>query len=230
MSMNSHRLKKLVLALKESEIYGNIVSLIVFGSQAYQADDGVNDEDFCLVLRERKQNDLTVIAEVFRKEFKNLDITVYYERELDGTLPFRDIGTGCFALHYFALGEAVIGKNIFIKKHQELPRKLYRQSLKEKMFDYLLRLRRAYIIYESKKKLVAYFRKYTARLLIDLMIYKNPSVLGSVIRRSPEETLLEAKKLKIITEVPSQSGSRVVSEYLRILGEITNKLLELVGN
>ena len=98
------------------------------------------------------------------------------------------------------------------------------------MFDYLLRLRRAYIIYESKKKLVAYFRKYTARLLIDLMIYKNPSVLGSVIRRSPEETLLEAKKLKIITEVPSQSGSRVVSEYLRILGEITNKLLELVGN
>lgn len=218
---------KLVKAIEKSNLNTNVYSLIVFGSQLYENSNVTNDEDFCIVLNTRKTSDLRLITGIFKKYYSNLDITVYYKNELRGSLPFRDIGTGCFALHYFALGKPLIGKNIFIEKYQKLPQKLYKQSLREKMFDYLLRLRKQYIVQQSKEEQVAYFRKYVARLLIDLMIYNDPNILKSVVKDSPEEVFQKAKELKIISSIPLQGGPKAMSKYLFILDEITDKILAL---
>ena len=218
---------KLVETIKKSTLYPNVDSLIVFGSQLHQGKKVAKDEDFCLVLRERETDDMDIVAKIFRKHYRNLDITVYYKNELSGDLPFRDIGTGCFAMHYFALGKPLIGKNIFVEKYQKLSKKLYKQSLKEKMFDYLLRLRKEYVVQRIQKDKIAYFRKYTARLLVDLMIYNDSSILMSVMKDSPEVVLQKARRLKIISKIPPKGGLEVMKKYLLILDEITDKILAL---
>src|SRR3989344_2982277 len=225
-NISNNILKLLVNDIKKSELRDNTVSLIVLGSLIYGSKDTVNDADFCIILRKRNYGDLESISKVFKKYYKNLDITVYYENELANPLPFRDIGTGCFAMHYFATGKSLVGKNIFVEKYKNLPRKLYRQSLKEKMFDYLLRLRRAFIIYESEQEMIAYFRKYMSRLLIDLMIYNRQNLLPSIIKDSPEETFSKAKCSGVITKTPDQSGVKAINDYLCLIEEITDKLLK----
>lgn len=224
-NISSYRLKRLISEIKTSELYNNILSLIVYGSQMYGDKNTINDADFCIVLHKRKPDNLHLIAKLFKKHYKNLDITIYYKDELRESLPFRDIGTGCFAMHYFAIGNPLIGKNIFIEKYKKLPKKLYQHSLKEKMFDYLLRLRRAYVVYNSKRKMLSYAEKYTSRLLIDLMVYSKPTLLPTLIKNSPGKVFLKAKQLKIITKVPNPHNIDVANDYLQILDEITNILL-----
>lgn len=222
-----NKLKQLIRDTERSRIYDNVVSLIVFGSQIYNKGKIANDADFCIVLRKKKKNDLRLISKLFKKYYHNLDITIYYQNELSNLLPFRDIGTGCFAMHYFATGKPLIGKNIFVEKYKKLPQSLYKQSLREKMFDYLLRLRRAFIIYESKQEMIAYLEKYTSRLLIDLMVYNQPNLLPSIIKNFPEKIFQRAKRVKIITRIPAKTETKKIKDYLHIIEEITNQLLRL---
>ncbi len=219
-------LSALLSAIEKSKLHNNILSLIVFGSLLNKQKDIAHDADFCIILHQRKQDDLNLIAKLF-KRYKKLDITIYYKNELNNLLPFRDIGTGCFAMHYFATGKPLIGKNIFLEKYKKLPKTLYQHSLKEKMFDYLLRLRRVHVTYNSKQKKLSHLEKYTSRLLVDLMAYNQPTLLPILIGLSSERIFLKAKKLKIISKVPNFYNKNIIDEYLQILDEITDVLLKL---
>lgn len=220
---------RVVSEIKKSNLAENIVSLVVFGSQVNGTSSiQKNDYDFCLVLRKKRYDDLNLIKDIFNEFFSNLDITIYYENEIMSDLPFRDIGTGCFALNYLSCGEAIIGENIFQKEFKMVSKKLYQRALKEKMFDYVLRLRKAYIICDSKNDQMTFFEKYLARILLDLMIYDKPEDLKKMIKLSSSEIMALAVKNGIIrVDMSKKDSSDGMTTYLSLLDEVTALVFSL---
>ena len=106
-----------------------------------------DDVDICIVVNNRKA-DLHQISEFIFTNFKKPDFRIYFQDEIDSNLQFMDIGVGVFAMEYFANGVALFGENIFIKKLSKINKFKLKESYLNKIFEYVIRIRVAYI---SKK-------------------------------------------------------------------------------
>jgi len=148
----------------------DLVCFVIFGSSVYFSKTA-NDTDLCIVVKDRK-TDLKPIATFIYKNFSNPDFTIYFEDEVNSYLPFRDIGTGIFALEYLSNGIFLYGDNIFSEKLKQIDATKYKDTILEKIFDYILRLR---IVYFSQNKdtkyKIEYFKKYLLRLIISILLY-----------------------------------------------------------
>lgn len=221
-----------VREVKSSYLKKETESLIFFGSRLYENNSPKSDHDLCVVLLHRDKQILDDFKKILDKYFDNLDLTIYYHDEIDSSLPFRDIGMGVFALHYLALGKALIGKNIFKSQLKKISPVVYKHSLKEKIYDYVLRLRRMYISNTPIDDKLIYFEKYLSRLIIDLILYYDLDQLEKLINFNPEEVFSLGEKLGIVKNpshlIDNKFGKPLLLDnYFKELDQISRSLAEI---
>lgn len=142
------------------------------------------DIDLCIVLKNRSERALEHLGYYLKSNFIEPDATVYFSEELESSIPFRDIGNGLFALEYFALGTLIHGKNIFFDMLNSISKIEYKRSLLEKIFDYILRLRRCFLVETDISALASYSEKYLQRVLIDILLYIDMESLSVLSKES----------------------------------------------
>ncbi|WP_194525034.1 hypothetical protein [Zobellia roscoffensis] len=168
----SQYIKHLGDEFKKLDWSDSVECIIVFGSLINIPSLTKNkDIDLCFVLKNRDELVLNNLRGYVKERFITPDLTIYYKDELLGNMPFRDIGNGIFALEYFALGKTIFGSNIFIDLFTNASKEEYKKSLVDKIFDYILRIRREHIILEEKLARREYLNKYLIRLVIDILIF-----------------------------------------------------------
>jgi Nucleotidyltransferase domain len=196
---------KLVSEINLQRFKSNLVCVIVFGS-SIQNKFTPNDIDLCIVFKERLKDELVEVGKFIKKNFHNPDLTIYYLDELKSNLPFRDIGNGVFALDYLSGGMCLIGENIFTALLKNVNIEKYKESLLEKMFDYILRLRSVYCSSKSNKYKKDYFKKYLHRIIIDILLY-NGFCYNSLSQLSREEAFQLATSKMILTPTKKNINS-----------------------
>lgn len=212
----------------------NISCFIIFGSLVNIPSLTLNkDIDFCIVLKSRDESLLIAVKKYINDHFIDPDVTIYYADELNSNLPFRDIGNGLFALEYLALGTLIYGINIFSQLLSKVSRQEYKKSLIEKIFDYILRIRRTYVIEKDEGDKLNYIKKYLSRLLVDLMIYLDLESLSNLSSLTKEEIFERAIKFEILSmyyqSLSDKDNTNEVAEYYGAFNQVTNKILEIVN-
>jgi len=173
----------------------SVVCYLLFGSLVNIPSLTLNrDVDLCFVLRSRSADVLGDVREYLHSRFVNPDVTVYYVEELDAPLPFRDIGNGLFALEYLALGTTIYGRNIFVDMLERASRVDYRRSLLEKIFDYVLRIRRCFLVERDDAAKLAYVDKYLQRLIVDILLFREAASLASLSAMHREDVFTSGAK------------------------------------
>lgn len=178
----------------------DLVCFVVFGSSVVNNNMGKvpDDVDICVVANNR-ETDLRQISQFIFASFKNPDFRIYFKDEIDSNLQFVDIGIGVFAMEYFANGIALFGENIFIKKLSTISKSKLKESYLNKIFEYIIRIRVAYI---TKTSTYAYkmwhIHKYVIRLLIDILLYNGYIVYNDLKKLTKYEIIDLCKKYRII--------------------------------
>lgn len=158
-----------------------VASYLIFGSLVNIPSLTLNkDIDLCFVLEDRSVHLNDQLRQYLTTHFIKPDVTVYYRDELEAPLPFRDIGNGLFALEYLALGKTIYGRNVFVDMLQSASQVEYRRSLLEKIYDYVLRLRRCFLIELDEAAKFAYADKYLQRLILDVLLYLKIESMASL--------------------------------------------------
>lgn len=151
----------------------DLVCFIVFGSNVVNNNTGANpiDVDICVVVKDRNAN-LEKISEYIFTHFEKPDFRIYIKDEIDSAMNFVDVGNGSFAMEYYANGLFLFGENIFSDMLKKANREKIRQDYLNKIFEYILRIRVAYV---SKKSSPEYklwhLNKYVLRMSIDILLY-----------------------------------------------------------
>lgn len=186
--------------LPEQLFAKDIVCFIVFGSSVTNHTMGMvpDDVDVCVVVKNRDA-DLLQISDFIFSCFKKPDFRVYFQDEIDSDLPFMDVGIGVFAMEYFASGVSLFGKNIFIEKLSKISRRKLRESYLNKIFEYIIRIRVAYISQNSTHEYkMWHLRKYIIRLSIDILLYNGHIVYADLKKLSKYDIINLCKKYGII--------------------------------
>ncbi|MEK7608453.1 MAG: hypothetical protein AAB495_02650 [Patescibacteria group bacterium] len=178
----------------------DLVCFIVFGSSVVNAnmEKAPDDVDVCVVASNRRA-DLRQISEFIFDSFEKPDFRIYFQDEIDSDLQFMDVGIGVFAMEYFANGITLFGENIFIKKLPQISKLKLKESYLNKIFEYIIRIRVAYIAktstYEYK---MWHIYKYVIRLLIDILLYNDYIVYGDLKKMTKMEIIDLCKNKGII--------------------------------
>lgn len=157
---------------------------IIFGSYVY-SDSDPKDVDICVVLNNRNAN-IQSITDYIYSRFENPDLTLYFKDELISCIPFTDIGNGIFAIEYLSYGVAVYGDNFFRELLKKINKEKYKESLLQKAFEYVLRLRVIYYSNKSEEEKKKYFYKYVFRLSKSLLLFLGEDYFN-LIKLSNEE-------------------------------------------
>lgn len=192
--------EKVKLRLPDQSFAKDIVCFIVFGSSVTNHTMGMlpDDVDVCVVVKNRDA-DLFQICNFIFSSFKKPDFRVYFQDEIDSNLPFMDVGIGVFAMEYFANGISLFGENIFIEKSSKIGKTKLRESYLNKIFEYIIRIRVAYIsknsTYEYK---MWHLRKYIIRLSIDILLYNGHIRYNDLKKLSKHDIIGLCKKHGIL--------------------------------
>ncbi|KKS38301.1 MAG: hypothetical protein A3G49_06225 [Candidatus Sungbacteria bacterium RIFCSPLOWO2_12_FULL_41_11] len=178
----------------------DLVCFIVFGSSVVNNNMGKmpDDADICVVVNNREA-DLRKISEFIFDHFKKPDFRIYFQDEIDSNLQFMDVGVGVFAMEYFANGISLFGENIFIKKLLKINKSKLKESYLNKIFEYIIRIRVAYISKNSTYKYkMWHIYKYVIRLSIDILLYNGYIVYGDLKGLTKYEIFNLCKKHNIV--------------------------------
>lgn len=172
---------------------------IIFGSYVYSGSDP-KDVDICVVLNNRNANVQSITGYIYSR-FENPDITLYFKDELLSGIPFTDIGNGIFAIEYLSYGVAVYGDNFFKELFQKINKEKYKESLLQKAFEYVLRLRVVYYSNKSEEEKKNYFYKYVFRLSKSLLLFLGEDYFhlmklsnGEIVELLDNRNIIKTKK------------------------------------
>ncbi len=178
----------------------DLVCFIVFGSSVVNANMGKvpDDIDVCVVANSR-DTDLKQISEFIFFCFKKPDFRIYFIDEIDSDLQFMDVGVGVFAMEYFANGISLFGDNIFIKKLSGISKDKLKESYLNKIFEYIIRIRVAYISKNSSGEYkMWHIHKYVIRLSIDILLYNGYITYGDLKDLTKYQILNLCKRYGVI--------------------------------
>lgn len=207
--------KKTIDALPKQTFTKDLTCFIVFGSSVsnnvMEAKPG--DVDVCVVVKNRNA-DLHAIVDFIFSQFKEPDFRIYFEDEVKSDLQFMDKGVGWFALEYFAHGIVLYGENIFIKKLATVDRARLKESYLNKIFEYIIRIREAYISKNSSNTYrLWHLRKYLIRLLIDILLYRDHIRYGDLAHLSKIDIINLGKKYTILGSKTTVDFNNLESMY-----------------
>lgn len=179
-------------------------SVILYGSAVYESKNN-NDVDICVVLNDSSIH-ISEVRSVLNKHVKNVDVSLYHRNELMNPFFFQDINSGAFAAEYLAAGISVVGENPFVELLSRLSPSAYRYSLKQKMFDYILRVRRVYLNSKRRQADLVFIKKYIRRILIDLLLFKRVESFQAMDRMDMNSIIALARKHNAISEAAFPSS------------------------
>jgi hypothetical protein len=213
MNLNIKKVKENLLL---TNFANNILCFVVYGSsvnnQSYVRKS--NDVDLCLVLKDRNVN-LEEVSNFIYSNFEKPDFTIYFQDEVESTMPFRDTGISYFCIEFFANGVLIHGENIFKEKLLKLDREKYKFGHIEKIFEYTLRIRRGYYskTFSSKEERNGFLNKYITRLLRSVLLYYDYSTYLELENMQQNEIYMHAKKCNIISDKVGPIFSSDISLY-----------------
>lgn len=162
--------------LKKESFIESLECFIIFGSYVYCNKDP-NDVDICVVVKDRDAN-LELLSNYVCSKFENPDLTIYFKDELESGIPFADIGNGIFAVEYLSYGIPLYGENVFKSLLMNVDQSKYRESLLQKAFEYVLRLRVVYYSDKNTEYKKNYFYKYVTRLAKSILLFLGSDYSG----------------------------------------------------
>ncbi len=173
----------------EKQFDSRIISLIFFGSQRYKRSKIGSDYDLYFVLDSYDIGDINLIYLIIKNSDINIDLTIQYLDQMPiNPNYFQDGSMGCFALDYLALGECLMGKNIFKKYSQNIDKNHHKSSILRKINEYAYRYRRELITLDlSEEYLLKFTKKYLSRLIIDIFLYWELYPLSKLRFMNPDE-------------------------------------------
>lgn len=213
MNLNFEKIKENLLL---TNFVDNILCFIVYGSsvnnQSYIRKS--NDVDLCLVFKDRNL-DLEEVSNFIYANFEKPDFTIYFRDEVYSTMPFRDTGIGFFCIEFFANGVLIHGENIFKEKLLKLGREKYKFGHIEKIFEYILRIRRGYYskIFSSREEKSGFLNKYITRLLRSVLLYYDYSTYLELENMQQNQIYMLAKNCNIISNKNGPIFSSDISMY-----------------
>jgi len=180
----------------------------------------------CIVLSSRGV-DLKELSRFLYGNFDNPDFVIYYEDEVYSGLPFRDTGVGSFCIEFFAHGVLIWGENIFKPMLTSLDQTEYLRSHLEKIFEYILRIRRGYHSksMSSEDKLV-FLNKYIIRLLRGILLYEGHVTYLELEQLQNIEIYGFAVKLEILSDqnaVDFNDSENLYAAFDKISSYVVNK-------
>lgn len=204
------------------KICGPEDSVVIYGSQINkQVSKG--DIDMVFVFKDRPAN-LKQLRKVLKRFVNILDAKYYYLDELDPRT-FRECDNGVFALEFLANGTAVIGPNYFNRLLSQVSPHAYDRSLYEKIFGYILRMRKALLSMGPGNARKIHFRKYFRRVLIDFLLLYRAVPFKKLDTASYLEIVDFALQANILTQEAAtllSSGERdSLFKYLGVLEELS---------
>lgn len=219
MNLNIEKIKENLLL---TNFVDNILCFVVYGSSVnnHSYIRKSNDVDLCLVLKDRNV-DLQEVSNFIYANFEKPDFTIYFQDEVESTMPFRDIGISYFCIEFFANGVLIHGKNIFKEKLLKLSKEKYKFGHIEKIFEYILRIRRGYYSkdFSSKEEKSNFLNKYTTRLLRGVLLYYEYCTYLELENMQQNKIYILVKKCKIINNKNDTIFSSDISMY-KIFEEI----------
>lgn len=177
-----------------------LVCFIVFGSNVVNNNTNrmPDDIDVCIVVKNRTADLKQISAYIFSK-FKKPDFRIYILDEINNNLNFVDVGIGVFAIEYFANGVTLYGENIFIEKQKLINKKKLKDSYLNKIFEYILRIRVAYLSKNvTQEYKMWHIDKYAIRLLIDILLYRGHIIYSDLKNFTKTNIYDLGRKHKII--------------------------------
>ncbi|MBI3633306.1 MAG: NUDIX hydrolase [Candidatus Vogelbacteria bacterium] len=193
----------------------DLTCFIVFGSSVVNNNMGKvpDDVDVCVVVKNRDA-DLHKISEYIFSSFKKPDFRIYFQDEVDSDLQFVDVGIGVFAMEYFANGVALYGKNIFVDKLKTVSKTKLKESYLNKIFEYILRIRVAYVAKTSTHEYkMWHIHKYVIRLSIDILLYNGFIDYGDLKDLTKYEIINLCKKYAMVSDNTEVDFENLVSMY-----------------
>ena len=224
-------IKDLLYQIKTQFEPTEIVSLMQYGSSV-GGKTRPNDIDLYLVVKNRNF-DLGELEKIISTSESRVDLSLLYQDEIRDANHFRDIGKGCFSLLYLSKGQCLMGTNIFAELLKDASHNELRRGILESINDYILRLRqKRFYTAESTTEKIQYFRKYIARIILDMYLYEDVSKydeLSTLFGRQLIEKALETGLLSNREILENEHKDYVITEYYKALDELSRKVLELKG-
>lgn len=221
------KFKEIQKDLPSQDFVKDIRTFIVFGSNVVNNNTGQipDDIDICVVVKNRTA-DMDKITQYIFSKFPKPDFRIYVEDELESNLNFVDVGNGLFAMEYFANGLSLYGENIFIEKLQNVDREKLAQSYLNKIFEYILRIRTAYLspnLTPEHKKW--HLNKYVLRLSIDILLYRKHVSYADLKELNKDQIFDLCRKHGIIKEDREIEYGNTESMY-DVFTEINRNVVE----
>lgn len=161
-------------SLREASKKGMLIGVIQFGSSLY-AEKEAGDIDLVVVVKYAFLKKFLGLIE--NDEYFGFDISLVLERELGDLNRFRFGSHGIHLLKVFSQGKLLLGTNPFLGA-PEFPKKEIRESILERLYDYLYLLRKSYfdqLAYRQVQKRWQKFVRLALFLLDDTLEF--PKVL-----------------------------------------------------
>ncbi|MBU6310792.1 hypothetical protein KGO06_02560 [Patescibacteria group bacterium] len=197
-------------------------SVVIYGSQINKQ-FSKGDIDMVFVFKDRPAK-IHKLKQISKKFLSILDAKYYYLDELDPRT-FRECDNGVFALEFLANGTTVIGPNYFERLLRQVSPHAYDRSLYEKVFGYILRMRKAMLSMGPGRNRRVHFKKYFRRVLIDLLLLYRAVPFKELDRASYEDIVKYARSSKILSPNSSklllEDSRDSLLKYLDVLEEIS---------
>ncbi len=170
--MNTFSIKSFTSFVRETFL-DRVECLIFFGSHRYERSETGSDYDFYILLTSFHETDVEKVSQLHH-DFPEADIAIYY-RDMLPVNPenFADESQGAHFIENLALGETLIGSNIFIKYLTSLSRASRNRALLNKIESYYGKLLKGTLTGAS-------FMKYAVRILQDQLLVDGKEQLSNL--------------------------------------------------
>jgi hypothetical protein len=171
----------------------HLESVIWYGSASKGQDiHPRSDCDMQIILNEPSY-DATIELNVILEDYPYVDLSIVYLKDIydkNGQVVFQNGTKGLFFIHVLAQGKVLYGKNIYKNIADRLGLSEIKPSLVFTIREYLSRLR---IMATHNPNDTLRFKKYSLKLLKDILIYKGVISLDEISQVTYEDTYKKTK-------------------------------------
>jgi len=168
----------------------HLVSVIWYGSASSGQDLHIRSDCDLQIVLDKPDFLSTVALNTILEDYPHVDLSIVYLKDIsyrDGTIIFQNGTKGLFFLYILANGKAIYGENIYKSMIESLAIEEIKSSLAFTIREYLSRLR---IMATHNPNDTFRFKKYSLKLLKDLLIYSGSVELDKIVSLNYTQTLL----------------------------------------
>jgi predicted nucleotidyltransferase len=214
--------KNIISDIQKSKLDKDIICVLFFGSITRNDDyTKTSDIDLHILLKKNSPIIFNKIKNII-KNYRKIDLSVLTQKELDSIVnkgKFQNGNQGSYFIYVLANSESIFGFNVYKDLLKNISKKEIKSSVIFKLHEYLSRLRRLFIEDSLESN---YFKKYTARILLDLMLLDSNIKYKDILKYNNSEIIdfyidlyknnRRIKKLNIISVLKQIKDLKTINE------------------